>query len=178
MNRRFWIGLLAALSLLVSFPAFATTLYAMVHLEGLTQLKAQEKSGDELYINIADSYSNKVKKDVSIPPTPLYWRLDKNSHANNITLWQGKLVEGESASIIFTVLEHDLPPYNPHDHIGAMTLILKNTNGKLQSNWANGLNTKSTIINNSKDKTYPTTTKFYMNGSGSIYEMVLSVKLS
>lgn len=166
--------ILIILATLIVLPAYATTLYAVVHLQNLTQIKPREKSGEELYINVEDVSSKKVKKTNVAPSLPLYWRLAKQNGIKNITLWQGKLTEGESVAITFTVLERDLPPYEPEDQVGSMLLTLKNIDGVLKSHWKNGPNTESEVQENVAAEDH-LTTKFRMGGS---YEMVLKVKLA
>ena len=80
-------------------------------------------------------------------------------------------------AIKLTILERDLPPYNRDDRIGSMTLKLKNTNGVLSRDWISGLSTRNEALKNAGDEVH-SATKFYMDGSGGIYEMVLQVKLS
>lgn len=170
-------GIILISLMMIGLPAYATTVYAVVHLQDLAQVKPHQKCGEELYINVEDVSSKKAKKTNAASSLPLYWRLSKNNCIKNITLWQGKLTEGELVKINFTVLERDLPPYEPNDQVGSMVLTLKNVDGVLKSHWVNGPNTKNTVQANASAEDH-VTTKFSMSGSGEVYEMVLKVKRS
>lgn len=169
MKSGFWGAMLIFLSLFFALPASAKTLYIMAELDSLTQIKAQEKTGDEIYIHVAEDYSNNVHKNYNIPAGRLYWQFPKKGTVRNTALWQGKLIEGESVSIVFTVLERDISPFKASDQIGVMILKAKNVQGKLITDWINGPSTKQESIDNKH------ITKFHMDGSGSIYELVLKV---
>lgn len=179
--RRYLAMLFVFLLWAFAFPAIAAVLHPAVQLESLVQLKPQEKSGDEIYIHVIElAPTAKITKTYNVPPHPLYWRFFKKSTIKKVWLWQGKLEEGQSINIQFTVMEKEFHAATPDDFIGGMTLKLKNNHGVLQTQWVNGQSTKSEVVKSLNNKAIVNGMgqRFHMNGSGGIYEMILRPKLN
>ncbi len=115
--------------------ANAQSLHPELVLNKITQVKASEKK-DEIYLTITEFSSTGKNRHYTIPQYPITWPQAALPQVKDLSVWKNTLAPGESAEIVVSVVEHDVPPWNTDDLVGTMKLRLKNTNGQLQHEWA------------------------------------------
>lgn len=147
--------------------------YPSIQLARLDVVKTSEKSGDELYFSVT-VYPNKGRPShYEVPRHPLHWpskHLDKLKQAE---MWKGTLHNGESASIILSLIERDAPPWNTDDLIGSIRVDVKNSKGHLEATWGMPNRAESAIIVNTPKGPVR---RFELTGQHSQYFVYLGMK--
>lgn len=139
MNK--WFIALACLACFLFEQASASTLYPTLKLASIAQIKTSEKHGDEIYWVLTEfKSSNKKNVQYTIPEYPLHWPSKGLKQIANVNLWQGKLADGQSSILYLELVEHDAPPFNTDDSMGAMRLVVRNDRGHLNIDWQNSEN--------------------------------------
>jgi hypothetical protein len=104
----------------------------LIHLQGEA---LSEENGDEVYISVT-KYSNlSHPEEFRIPSSPNNWFFKRLNEANNVTLWQGNLVQGEEIKLMISIAEQDFPPWDVDDLIGTLQVTLKEVKGRLVEEW-------------------------------------------
>lgn len=113
-------------------------------LEGIEKIHAQESHGDELYFSITEYSSSEAARHYQVPDFPTHWLSDYLGSVKNIVLWKRDLNEGESVSLIISLVERDVPPWNVDDLLGSVKLKVKREKNRLLKEWSipNQSNTK------------------------------------
>lgn len=129
--------------------AFATVSYAQnlnltLTLDKMQVSKLTEKSSDELYFSVVEFPSEGKGAHKTIPEYPLYWSSDHIDKIADLTLWKSSLKPGQSAEVLVSLVEHDVPPWNTDDLLGAFKLHVMNKDGKLITKW-DGKNAENKI---------------------------------
>ncbi len=119
-----------------SSPLLATTLYPQVNLLNMKVLQAQESHGDELYWSVTVYPSKGENEFFQVPQKPLHWLSEKIEKVTNLKLWGSELAEGEGATVILALIEHDAPPWNNDDLVGEVQLKILNEKGELKQEWS------------------------------------------
>lgn len=147
-------------------------LHVTVKLLKIQAMKNVEKSGDEVYFSISEYMVKKEPILTRVPIFPLYWKSKDLSMIQDVVLWSGDIKIDHSASVVLTVMEQDLPPFNPDDLIGSVQVKLKNNKGKIASEWSIPKYRDQPKIEQPDSKV----PKFFMYGDGSKYAVVFSVE--
>ncbi len=127
-----------AMLLLVPFTASYAgnkTVSPQVDLLSITAHRIGEKTGDELYMTITTYPSEGKPSHYRIPKFPSHWMADKLGQINDIKLWKESIKPDQAVTIVFSLIEQDVPPWNTDDLIGTIQLHLKNVNGQIESKW-------------------------------------------
>lgn len=156
--------------------AFATVSYAQnlsltLTLDKMQINKLTEKSSDELYFSVVEFPSQGKGSSKTIPEYPLYWSSEHVDKIANLTLWNNTLKPGQSAEVLVSLVEHDIPPWNTDDLLGAFKLQVMNKDGKLVTKWSdkNAKNNVAAVTGSSNQKTYTLT------GEGGQYQLSVSL---
>lgn len=146
--------------LFVSLSIQAKTFNPSLRLLKVEQVKLSELEGEELYLHVTEYYSGGESESKTIPEHPSFWPSDHLANVTEVPVWDHKLKEGESVSLIISLMEKDFHPWNLDDLIGTVKLRIRNANGELETNWS---------IPNSPDTGESINTKF---GPGKKFTLV------
>lgn len=97
--------------------------------------KVSERGGDELYLTVTTYPSAKRPTHERIPDFPKYWLSSYVDQIENLEVWRGSLQPEESVLVLFTLLEHDVPPWNTDDLIGVVRAKVYTEDGKIKVDW-------------------------------------------
>jgi len=122
--------------LLFSLTAFAQSLHPQINLLSIRGIKTVEQQGDELYLTVTVYPSKGKSKHYHLPRKPQHWRSNNLKKVTKVPVWEGSLPESEAVTVIISLMEKDLPPWNTDDLIGSVRVHLRNNKGKLESNWS------------------------------------------
>lgn len=163
---------LAALCFLFPITAFSNDLPVSVQLVSIQSVKPSEIGGDEVYFSVTQFNPNDTIEYYTIPERPLHWPSKILNKIKDLPLWKGTLAKNHGIEIVFSVIDHDMPPLNPDDLLGSIKLKLKNDEGKLIATWKN-LDNKSEPETITSDK--GTIKRFILTGDDSKYIVDLMV---
>jgi hypothetical protein len=108
---------------------------ATVSLEHLTMIREDEKGGDELYLDVT-AYPTKTRPThVQIPEFPEYWMSGYAKEVKNVVLWKGRIPNNDTTTIVLSLVDRDIAPWNVDDVLGTVQVVLKNNNGTLETLW-------------------------------------------
>ena len=130
------LTLLFLFNISVVFAANNNVIHPSVHLLSMKAVSTAEKRGDELYLNVTVFHSEGESDLFRFPAKPLYWPSEHIEKVDNLQVWDGQLKNGESAEVLFSLVEHDMPPWNTDDLVGTVRLHIKNTQGALEASWS------------------------------------------
>lgn len=150
-----------------------TSLKPRLLLDHLNVIQAQEMDGDELYFDISVYRANKTVEYIRVPAKPEHFPSQLASKLSKIPLWSAPVKEGETVTLLVSLMESDASIFNPDDLIGIVRLQLKNAGGVLQSRW-NMPNQGAGFKKLSKHRTG--VKKFNLAGEGAHYEVYLSLE--
>lgn len=106
-----------------------------VQLNSLKKIKQQEKSGDELYISVTEFAKNQKPRFHQIPRFPAHWTSDNLDGIKDVVLWKKAMKTCTPTTVIFSLVEEDLPPWNTDDLVGSVQLQISCTQGKMKTEW-------------------------------------------
>jgi len=132
MGRKIMIGrLLSVLLLTISLipTVFAKDIKLSVTLSQLQTIHPTEPRGDELYFSITEFSSKALPRNYLIPEYPMHWLSGNLKDIKNVPLWDKIVQEGESTSIVFSLIEQELPPFFADELVGTVQLKVRNENG-------------------------------------------------
>ncbi len=116
---------------------YAKGLTSTLYLNNLKADKTVEKQGDELYFAVTEFPSTGKKgSHVLIPAYPMYMQSKHLDKVKDLKLWQKTLQPGQSVELVVSLVEHDVPPWNTDDLIGAFKLQIANKDGKIITRWS------------------------------------------
>lgn len=173
MSSSFKIGLVCFM-FCFSFMVRAENINVTVKLNSIVAINQSESGGDEVYFT-ATQYSNKKNPDtVRIPMFPQYWLTQDLQQISEMILWKDTLVDTEVEQVIFSLIEHDAPPWNVDDHIGSVKVTFRNEEGKIHYKWS---------LPDYKDQPEVVVSKqtpgtFTLKGEQSEYKIVFAVETS
>ncbi len=122
--------------ILVNTPVFAADIHPTVMIVNMSVNKTTKASGeDEDYLYIAEYDSTGTTRGYTVPRLPLTWPSSHVHQIDDIHIWSGALRDGQSVTLTISLLSENLPPWETDDLVGAVTLNMKNQNGKLISQW-------------------------------------------
>lgn len=149
--------------------AFGVDSNLVLNLSKIEKIQATEESGDELYFSITE-YSSKVHpKHYVVPPFPTHWLSDYLSQLKDVQLWERKLVEGEAVTVLVSLIEGDVPPWNVDDLIGTVKFKARHAGDKIEIQW--------TIPNQEyAKKIQDAENSFLLVGDGGEYRVAFTVK--
>lgn len=156
------------LAVLLSHPIFAQDLRLSVVLSKLDVVHPTEKRGDELYFSITEYSSKERPRSYLIPEFPMHWLSAHLQDIKNVNLWDKIIKDGEGVSVIFSLIEQDVAPWNIDDLVGTIKLKVRNEKGVLKREW---------IIPNQKD-TQPVKqhkNEFILDGASGEYHLFLKL---
>lgn len=156
------------LAVLLSKPIFAQDLQLSVILSELDAIRTTEKGGDELYFSVTEYSSKEHPRNYLIPEFPMHWLSAHLKDIKNVTLWDKIIKEGEGVSVIFSLIEQEIPPWYLDELIGTVKLKVRNEKGVLKREW---------IIPNQKD-TQPVKqheNEFILDGHSAQYHLFLKL---
>jgi hypothetical protein len=128
-------GVLCLFWLSFSLHAQPEEITASLFLESIKAIK-QSENQDELYFEMMVFRPKKNMELLTIPPRPVHWPASVLKNLNHILLWQGPLKEGETVSVVVSLIESDNSIFDPDDFIGSVRLNIKNHQGKLEKSWS------------------------------------------
>ncbi len=105
-----------------------------LQLRSIQVIQASEKAGDELYFKIM-AYSNEGGSQISQVPVESVWQSSQLEAVKDIVLWQGTLKDLESIKLVLSLVEQDLPPFDPDDILGSAQVVLQNQGDQLYTTW-------------------------------------------
>lgn len=149
-------------------PVYAKEYTPTIVLKEIKVVKATEKSGDELYVNVTEYMPNGKTKTVNIPVSPLAWASKDLAKIKELKLWSNKLAEGQSADIMMTFVEQDNPPFDPDDLLGMVHLKIQNTKKGLKTLWSVR---EGSIKSPEKDLPGGKKQEFTLTGAGGTYKI-------
>ena len=127
---------------------FLSSCHQMVHAEThqppikltvkLTSIKIEKTSDrtqDKIYFAITEYSNTGRSRESRIPFQPEYWLSQNIKQVKDLVLWQGDIQQGEEVKLVLSLLEQDIPPWNPDDLIGSAELVVKNEKGTLHTEW-------------------------------------------
>jgi L-fucose mutarotase/ribose pyranase (RbsD/FucU family) len=117
-------------SLWASYP-----LKLAVNLMEIKKLVTTESHGDELYFAMTEYSSHARSRHYLVPRYPTHWLSRHLQAVVDVGLWEKTLAVGESAEIIFSLIERDAPPWFVDDLIGTVKLRVRNHEGHLEKRW-------------------------------------------
>mgnify|MGYP007073223540 CR=1 FL=1 len=156
-------------SVAVSAEAIEPQLYLLK----LTANQTSEQQGDELYIDVTVYPSKGKATHFQVPQYPLSWPSRALNELTEVKLWGDALKEGESVTLIVSLVEQDSPPWDTDDLIGSLRVRLKNNAGDLESTWSVPNRTDAPVSINTK---HGPAKRFHLTGDNSRYEMILHLK--
>ncbi len=115
--------------------ALAAPVKAVLKVTDIQAKKTITPNGDDVYFNITEYSSLGSTNEKRVPVYPAHWLSKQLTNVKDLTLWEGKLQEGESIKLVVVLSEQDLRPWGTDHLIGAITLTLKNQKGTLHSHW-------------------------------------------
>ena len=99
------------------------------------RLEKPTSSDDKIYLNIATYSSTKVNNDYQIPEAPLHWDANYLDQVKDLVLWEKSLGMDESMDFIISLIENDMPPWNPDELLGTVKLSVRSKNHHISSIW-------------------------------------------
>ncbi len=121
--------------LLISGACIAGNIKYEICLTSIAAVQVSEKDGDELYIHTTEYLMNRKPKNKRVPNFPQYWRSQDLHKVKNVPLYYGLLENNRSTSLVISLIEHDIPPFDNDDHLGSVKVSIINKGGKLQAKW-------------------------------------------
>lgn len=164
--RLFPVLLFAALS---STGVLAKEVNLAVTLSKLDAVRTAEKRGDELYVSVTEYNSSASPVNYRIPEYPLHWLSKGPKEITDVLLWANTFKEGEGASVIFSLIEQDTPPWDLDDLIGTIKLKVRNEKGKLKREWVIPHQAGHQVIPENQNS-------FVLKGNNVEYYMVLKLE--
>ena len=131
--------MLFALVFVMSLPVWAKnsqSLHPTINLVNISAVTTAERQGDELYMSVTAYPSSGRPTHYVIPKPPLHWLSDHLEQINTLKLWDGRVAQGEAVTLIFSLIEMDVPPWNTDDLVGTIRVHIKNDAGQLTSSWS------------------------------------------
>lgn len=125
----------ACAGLLLSFSVSAADFHPVLYMDTIAQVKSAESYGDELYFVVTEFNSDNKNKQYTIPNYPIHWPSDALPQIKNLKMWDGVITDGETIELVVELVEHDAPPFDVDDSIGALKVKLVNKNGALETTW-------------------------------------------
>lgn len=107
-----------------------------VKLQKLEKLQPTEKAVDELYFSITEFPAQGKASHYQIPSFPAHWLSSHLANVKDVMLWQKTLQKCEPTEVLISLVEEDLPPWNPNDLLGSVQLKISCDNGKLVQSWS------------------------------------------
>ena len=161
--------------LFLSLPSFAASgpVKFQVNLLTIKAVNTGERGGDELYLDVTKFSVDGDHKHIRIPEHPMYWPSEHLEKVNNLSVWKGELVNGQSIELVFSLVEHDIPPWNVDDLIGTVRLKLMNDNGDLVSNWSMPNRATSSVSINTK---HGKAERFTLTEDDHVYDIYFQLK--
>lgn len=98
-------------------------------------LEKPTSNDDKLYINIATYSSMNVSNDYQIPEAPLHWDVRSLEQIKDLVLWEKSLASDESVDFVLSLIENDMPPWNPDELLGTVKLTVRSKHHNISSVW-------------------------------------------
>lgn len=108
-------------------------LHVVVKMHSIEQIQAQEKAGDELYMSVTE-FGPKTRY-YRVPDQPFYWRGDSLQKVKDVELFSVDLEPKQKLSLVFSLMEQDVAPWNPDDLLGAVKADLERTAKGMKETW-------------------------------------------
>lgn len=160
-------------TLRIASVASSMTVKPKVRLTQMRAIKTGEKNKDELYMTITTYHSRGEAEHYRFPRNPLTWPSDQLEKMTGVDLWDGVLRNGESVTIVFSLIEQDMPPWNTDDLVGTVHLHLKNEAGQLISEWKAGNHIEAPAV---VSRLKSSERKFTLVGEHGRYELFFTLK--
>jgi hypothetical protein len=164
--------LLAAIfSLFITLPVLAKDLTVALTASKIRAVKTQERSGDELYFDVAEYTKDGLQQFYRVPEKPIHLLSSRLDKIKDFKLWHNTIKEGEAVQVILSFIEEDYSPWDLDDLLGVMKLRMINKGGKLIIDWKMP-NTTSRGLELNHD---PKQRRFELTGSGANYQLDLRI---
>jgi hypothetical protein len=139
-----------------------------VTLDHLQKIHQQEAGGDELYISVTEFSANEKPRFYQIPAFPSHWN-SKNLHdIQQVVLWKKPLKMCEKTTVVFSLVEEDMRPWDSDDLIGSVQLNVTCDGQHIKTQWTVPNTSNTTVLH---DKS----TGFAFKGSGAQYNAYMNV---
>lgn len=161
------------LGLLISITSFAASQTVAVQLNSIKAIDTQDRSVDEVYLDITEYPSKGLPSNTRVPRYPMYWPSSHLEKITNIEVWKKALAQGESVTLLIALIDQDAPPWNTDDLIGEVKLQLKNENGSITSKWS--VPNREQVTPTEKVKANGVA-QFELNGDSVHYQVSFSIK--
>ena len=115
----------------------AKYLYPTLYIDKIICKSTNEKV-DELYFEITETNISQKETSLNyyrVPTFPLFWKSDLLAAISTIPIWNGLLQEMNKISLSISMYEQDLPPLDPDDKLGEITIQLSRNNDQLLVKW-------------------------------------------
>ena len=99
------------------------------------RLEKPATQDDKLYINIATYSSTSGDSDYQIPEAPLHWDANYLEQVKDIVLWEKGMDDPEQMDIVLSLIENDIPPWDPDDLLGTVKLTIHAQNQHITAQW-------------------------------------------
>lgn len=166
---------LVAASFLLSLNAHAAdagSRQVTVKLNKIQTDMFSERSGDEVYFSVTEYKKDDTPKIYRVPMLPLHWVNKDLPTLSDVTLWAGTVTEQQPVMLVISLLEQDLHPWDPDDHLGSIQLRISFKGNKLETTWSE----PDFIDQPYVTQPNPKEPKFIMLGSDSKYMVAFSVE--
>ncbi len=128
-------------------------LHVVVKMHNIEQIQVQENRGDELYMSITE-FGSKTRY-YRVPDQPFYWRGDSLQKVQDVELFSVDLAPQEKISLVFSLMEQDVAPWNPDDLLGAVKADLERTAKGMKETWVMPDKQTVFIADSSKGELHP-----------------------
>lgn len=98
-------------------------------------MRAQEKGGDELFIEVTEFPENSKPKVYYAPTRPSHWLSKYINNVHDVVIWKRESKGCESTDLLISLVEEDSEPWDRHDLLGSVKVKLRCENGKLTQDW-------------------------------------------
>lgn len=162
------LGLSLVTLMVASGPVVAKEAKLALKLSAIERVTTTEEGGDELYFSITEYSSKMHPRHYVIPAFPTHWLSDHLNGVKDIVLWEKKLQDTEAVTVLVSLVESDVPPWNVDDLIGTVKLKAINNGEQIESQWRIPNKEYSEKLSGSENS-------FVLSGEGGEYHIALGL---
>jgi len=148
------------------------SLHPAINLVAMESQVTSERRGDELYMTVTVYPSQGRPSHYKVPSHPMYWSSEHLDQINNLKLWDGDIKQGEAVTLVLSLIEMDVPPWNTDDLVGTVRVHMRNNAGRLESSWSMPNRVDDPAVASGTNGTVKT---FQLTGEGSNYRISLGL---
>jgi hypothetical protein len=106
-----------------------------VKLQSIQKIHTQEANGDELYFSVTEFPAKERGTHYQVPTYPTHWLSQYVDKIKNVVLWQKTITGCQDVTVLISLVEEDIPPWNVDDLLGSVELKIKCKEGKFTTQW-------------------------------------------